>query len=427
MSNIYDDGSEQAPAAVSSDEARPSVSTLNPGARAWYRRNKIVSSCVATALVLAIGGGGFAFGAGLNSSGATTSDASTNTTNTLPNQRFSEGNGSGAGAGTNGSSGATGGQGSQRASTQTAAVAATAAQKVGVVTIVSVLDYDENSQAAGTGTIMTSNGYILTNNHVIAGATSIKVTVESTNKTYTATVVGSDKTNDVAVLKIADVSGLTPASYATSNTVKVADAVTDVGNAEGTGDLVAATGTVTALAQSITVQGERAGESEKLTNLIQISADVVSGDSGGPLVNSSGKVIGMVTAASAASTNVTGFAIPIKTALAIAAQIRSGVATSTVTIGYPAFLGVQIAAGSDSSTTAGAAVAGAIAGTPAETLGLVAGDTITSVDGTPVASATALSTVISAHKVGDRVTVTWTDAAGATHTATAALVAGPAA
>jgi S1-C subfamily serine protease len=435
MSNIYDDGSEQAPAAVSSDEARPSVSTLNPGARAWYRRNKIVSTCVATALVLAIGGGGFAFGAGLNSSGTTTSDASTNTTNTLPNQGFSQGNGTGSGnangtgtgTGTNGSNGAIGGQGSQRASTQTAAVAATAAQKVGVVTIVSVLDYDENSQAAGTGTIMTSNGYILTNNHVIAGATSIKVTVESTNKTYTATVVGTDKTNDVAVLKIADVSGLTPASYATSNTVKVADAVTDVGNAEGTGDLVAATGTVTALAQSITVQGEQAGESEKLTNLIQISADVVSGDSGGPLVNASGKVIGMVTAASTASTNVTGFAIPIKTALSIAAQIRSGVATSTVVIGYPAFLGVQIAAGSDSSTTAGAAVAGAIAGTPAETLGLVAGDTITSVDGTPVASATALSTVISAHKVGDRVTVSWTDAAGATHTATAALVAGPAA
>jgi S1-C subfamily serine protease len=403
-------------------EAPPSPSSPS----SWFRRNRVVAGCTAVALALVIGGGGYAFGA-LSNSISTSTTASTGTSGsgssnsgTLPSQQYNPGSG-GTGTGFGGSSGST----SQRASTQSAAVAATAAQKVGVVTIVSTLDYDDDSQAAGTGTIMTSNGLILTNNHVIEGATSIKVTVESTNKTYTATVVGTDATDDVAVLQLTDASGLSVAKYDSSGAVSTGDAVTDVGNAEGTGDLVAATGTVTATAQSITVQGDTAGETESLTNLIEISADVVSGDSGGPLLDDDGEVIGMVTAASSGSTDVTGYAIPIKTALTIAKQIENGVASANVTIGYPAFLGVQIS--STTTTTTGVPVAGAIAGTPAATLGIVAGDTITAVNGTAVTTADSLSAIISAHKVGDRVTVTWTDAAGTSHTATATLAAGPAA
>lgn len=400
---------------VMSESPTPSASTSS-----WFRRNRVLAGCTAVALALVIGGGGYAFGslAGGTSTSTTTSTGTSNSgTSTLPSQRYTPGSGSGSGFG----SGST----SQRASSQTAAVAATTAQKVGVVTIVTTLDYDDDSQAAGTGTIMTSNGLILTNNHVIEGATSIKVTVESTNKTYTATVVGTDKTDDVAVLQLADASGLSVATYNSSGSVSTGDDVTDVGNAEGTGDLVAATGTVTATDQSITVQGDTSGETESLTNLIEISADVVSGDSGGPLLDDNGKVIGMVTAASSGSAEVTGYAIPIKTALTIAKQIENGVASASVTIGYPAFLGVQIS--STTTTTTGVPVAGAIAGTPAATLGIVAGDTITAVNGTVVNTADGLSAIVSAHKVGDKVTVTWTDTAGTSHTATATLAAGPAA
>jgi S1-C subfamily serine protease len=308
------------------------------------------------------------------------------------------------------------------ASRTTGGVAATKAQTVGVVTVLSTIDYDSSEQAAGTGTILTSSGYILTNNHVIEGSTSIKVTVESTNKTYTATVVGDDVTDDVAVLKLTDASGLTTASYDSSYTAAVGDAVTAIGNAGGTGDLVSATGSVTATDKAITVQGDSTDETENLSNLIETSADVVAGDSGGPLVNASGKVIGMDTAATSGTRETAGYAIPISEALSIAKQIESGKASGNVTIGYPAFLGVELSTQSEE-----AVVSGVIADTPAASAGLEAGDTITAVDGTAVSSASALSPLITAHATGDSITISWTDATGAAHTANVVLQAGPAA
>ena len=308
------------------------------------------------------------------------------------------------------------------------ATAATAAQKVGVVTVLSTLNYDSRAEAAGTGIILSSRGEILTNNHVVQGSTAIKVTVESTGTSYTARVVGTDETDDIAVLQLVDstgapVTGLTKATIDTG-TLAAGDAVTSVGNAEGTGNLVAATGTVTALQQSITVANDITGADEHLSGLIETDADVVSGDSGGPLIDKQGEVAGVVTAASSGSRAVTGYAIPIDTALAIAKQIVDGHASSTIVIGLPAFLGVELAS---DQTGSGVLISGIVAGSAAAGTGLAAGDAITAVDGSPATTADALSSMIKAHAIGDRVTISYTDASGAAQQVTVTLAAGPAA
>jgi S1-C subfamily serine protease len=319
-----------------------------------------------------------------------------------------------------------GGSSPQGTSTQTGATAATDEEKAGVVTIVSTLNYDASYKSAGTGMILTSGGLILTNNHVVQGATSIQVTDESTGETYTADVVGTDATNDVAVLKLQDATGLTPVDFDSSGDVAPGDVVHSTGNAEGTGDLVTAQGTVLATDQSITVQSESGSGTESLSGLIEVDADVVSGDSGGPLRDSDGDVVGIVTAASQGSSTITGYAIPIDHALSIAKQIQSGTGSSTVQIGLPAFLGAQISS-TTTGTAGGVTIAGTVEGSAAASAGLVAGDVITAIDGTTVADSSALTAAIQAHDSGDQVSVTWTDTAGTSHTATVTLGDGPAA
>jgi S1-C subfamily serine protease len=376
----------------------------------------------ATALALCMGGGGVALGASITAANNANAIAASGTTETvvpgsyLPTSPFG-GDSSTYGGGQSYSGG------TSTATTESTATAATDEQKLGVVTIVSDLYYSDSSQAAGTGIVLSASGQILTNNHVIEGATSIEVTIESTGKTYQADVVGTDATDDVAVLQLVGASGLTTATI-DEDALAVADAVTSVGNAEGTGDLVAAAGTVTALNQDITVGSESTGESESLTGLIQIDADVVSGDSGGPLVDAEGEVTGIVTAASSGTADIVGYAIPIETALTIAAQILAGDESGNVSIGAPAFLGVQLAT---EQTAAGVVLGGAIDGTPAASAGLVAGDVITAFDGVAVTTVDQLSAAVALHEVGDTATVTYTNAAGASQTVTVTLMAGPAA
>ncbi|PPG58373.1 septum formation initiator [Rathayibacter sp. AY1C7] len=319
---------------------------------------------------------------------------------------------------------------SEQATGATDAVAASTAQTAGVVTITSELTY-QGARSAGTGMILTSDGMILTNNHVVEGATAISVTVESTGRSYTARVVGTDATNDVAVLQLEDASGLTPASLDTDG-VAVGDTVTAVGNAGGTGDLVAATGTVTGLDQQITTRSESGISAETLTGLIQTDADIVSGDSGGPLVDSAGRVVGMDTAASSGTADITGFAIPISKALDIVATIEAGADTATVEIGYPAFLGVSLSSGTASptsralaTTASGAVIGGVVEGGPAAQAGLEAGDVVTAVDGVAVASADQLSASLAQREPGESVTISWTDSAGAARSAQVVLVEGP--
>jgi S1-C subfamily serine protease len=296
--------------------------------------------------------------------------------------------------------------------------AATSAQQVGIVEINTVLTY-QSAQAAGTGMVLTSTGEVLTNNHVVEGATRISVTISSTGATYTARVVGTDPTGDVAVLQLAGASGLQTAALSTA-TATVGAAVTGVGNAGGTGSLTAAGGTITAVDQAITASDESGGSAEQLVGLIETDAAIQSGDSGGPLYGADGTVVGMDTAASSGGA-VQGYAIPIATAEAIATQIEAGVDNATIHQGYPAFLGVSLQDGG-----AGATVAGVLSGGPAGSAGIAAGDVIVSVGGTSVTSAAGLSSAMAGYQPGDRVSVTWTTATGATHSATVTLATGPA-
>jgi len=270
--------------------------------------------------------------------------------------------------------------------------------------------------------VIDSAGYILTNNHVIDGATTITVTVVSTGKRYAATVVGTSPTNDIAVLHLANASGLQTATFGDSDTVKVSDKVTGVGNAGGAGGTPsAAAGTVQALNQTITASDESGASAERLSGVIATDAPIQAGDSGGPLFNAKDQVVGINTAAST-NGQAAGFAIPINKALSIAQQIRKGIETSSIHIGYPAFLGVSV----QNSSGTGALIGDVVAGLPAAKAGIVGGDTITKVDNTKIGAAAELKTVLNKYQPGDKVTITYLDAAGASHQVTVTLIAGPA-
>jgi S1-C subfamily serine protease len=318
----------------------------------------------------------------------------------------------------------------------------------GVVDVTSTLGY-QSATAKGTGIVLTSNGEILTNNHVVEGATSISVTDIGNGSTYKATVLGYDESQDVAVLQLSGASGLTTATTGNSSAIQVGDKAVALGNAGGVGGTPSvAAGTVTALDQSITASDESSGTSEQLSGMIETNANIQSGDSGGPLVNEYGQVIAMDTAASSGfqfgngynggygygggSSNSSqgsatqGYSIPINTALAVASQIQAGHASSTVHIGATAFLGVEIASTNGQPST-GVQVAGAAAGTPAAKAGLGAGDVITSVAGQPVNSSASIQQVLEKYHPGDKISITWTDGFSQSHTSTVALASGPAA
>lgn len=321
------------------------------------------------------------------------------------------------------------GGGSTPIPSTTPADAAAVAAKVtpGIVDINTKLQY-QSAAAAGTGMVLTSSGEILTNNHVINGATTISVTIPSTGRTYSATVVGTDPTADVAVIQLKGASGLKTIPLGDSSSVQPGDAVVAMGNAGGVGGAPSVvTGTVRAVDQTITASDQGGTNAETLTGLIETNAPVAPGDSGGPLANSNGQVVGMDTAASSARRFNGGatvsFAIPINNALSIAKQIESGQASSTIHIGLPGFLGVGL---SSTATGNGAVVTGVASGTPADNAGLGAGDTITSVSGTAVTSAQGLTAAMQGRHPGDRVTLAWTDTSGAGHTASVTLAAGPA-
>lgn len=398
----------------------------------------LASGAVAAGLVL----GGTAYALGLPDGAADPGlAAAPSTGDGAGSVRPQAGTGGWGGPSTTLPGGGSGGGGAGSSTATLDATTATDEQQRGVVLISTVLGY-QSAEAAGTGVVLTSDGLVVTNNHVVDGATQITVTVGSTGETYTAEVVGTDATADVAVLQLQGASGLTTAPLDDDEAgVAVGDAVTAVGNAEGGGVLLAADGTVTALDQAITTQAEGVSAGESLTGLIEVDADVVSGDSGGPLLDDEGEVVGLTTAASSGSAEVTGYAIPIQDVLDVVTQIVAGHDTDTITLGYPAFLGVQLATtggdaaaldglpGSATGATggvAGATVAGVLDGTPAAQAGLAAGDTITAVDGVAVADGDALSEALAAHAPGDQVTLTWTTATGTTQSATVTLIEGPA-
>ena len=276
-----------------------------------------------------------------------------------------------------------------------------------------------------------SSGVVLTNNHVVAGATSITVTDIGNGKDYRAAVLGYDRSGDIAVLQLSGASGLATATLAAGTTLKAGDPVVAIGNAGGTGGTPSAVGgAIAALNQSITASDESSGSSEQLTGLIEVNADIQAGDSGGPLLTTSGQVIGVDTPPSAGfsyqAAGGDGYAIPIGTATTIADQIRAGRSSATIHLGATAYLGIEAAGGNRGYTgTSGATVLGVVSGSPAESAGLSRGDVIGSVGGVTVDSATALTTQLDHYHPGDKVKVTWNDVSGQTHSATVKLATGP--
>lgn len=297
-----------------------------------------------------------------------------------------------------------------------------------LVDINSTLGY-QHAGSAGTGMVISPSGVVLTNNHVVEGATSIRATDIGDGRTYRATVIGYDKSHDVAVLKLQGASGLKAVNLGDSSSVKAGQKVVALGNAGGRGGTPSvATGHVTGVNQSIRASDQSAATTENLTGMIRTNAAIVAGDSGGPLVNTAGQVVGINTAGNGntfqVSSNVQGFAIPIDKAESIAGQIVSHKGSATVHIGATAFLGIGVAPQAAGGPS-GATVAGALPGTPAARAGLTAGDVITSVGGRPVTSPDSLQAVMLSHHPGDQVTVTWIGQSGQTHSATLTLATGP--
>ena len=315
----------------------------------------------------------------------------------------------------------------------------------GLVDVNTNVDYGQ-ARGAATGMVLTPGGEVLTNNHVVDGATSIRVTDIGNGKTYRARVVGYDVSKDVAILQLSGAANLQTVTISRSPNVSVGTEVVGIGNAGGAGGTPSyAGGTVTATGQSITASDDLSGTSERLTGMIETNANIEAGDSGGPLVNASGQVIGMDTAGSQSSQFSSqqagnGFAIPINAATGIATQILDSHSGNGVHVGPTAFLGVQIGQsnsgapgsgfgnGSAPASGSGVPLAGVVSGGPAAKAGLAAGDVITSVGGHPVTSQSSLRHVMVDDVIpGQSVTVSYTGASGQQSSATVVLTTGPAA
>ena len=385
--------------------------------------------------------------------------------NTGLNPNFGNGIGQGNGTG-QGNSGA---NGTSISNAQMQRVAN--AVEPGVVDISSNLQYIGGT-AQATGMVISPSGLVLTNNHVIQNTTGLAATVVSTGHRYKAKWLGYDKSDDVALIQLVGASGLRTVPLGDSGTVKLGDDVIAIGNAEGAGGSPAvARGSITQLNQTITASDDLGG-TETLHGMLETNAQIVEGDSGGPLANTSGKVVGMDTAASSGSfgnqqSADVGFAIPISRALTIAKQIENGQGSSTIKIGATGFIGVLVpserassvtspaqqkeqqlgqgnaGAGPPSSQTclandqnagvpntiapvsSGTLVLGDLCGTPADVAGITAGDVITAVNGHTVSSPDTLTQVLSALKPGSKVSVTWVDTGGQQHTSSLNLIQAP--
>ena len=343
----------------------------------------------------------------------------------------------------------------------------------GLVDISSNLGY-QGGAAAATGMVISSNGLVLTNNHVITDTTGLHATVVSTGQSFPAKWLGYDSAADVAVIQLVGAHGLKTVPIGNSSEVRLGDDVVALGNANGQGGAPAVVGAITGLNRTITASDSGAGTSETLHGMLETNAGIVPGDSGGPLATIAGRVIGMNTAAASSSfgqpAHSDGFAIPIDTALAIAKKIIAKQASSTIRIGSTGFMGVLVPAGKASLSTSpreqrllqlrqdqsgssfqvppsgtaclpndqeagvpahvaptstGALIIGQLCSTPASKAGLVAGDVITEVGTQRVTSPSQLTSVMLGFKPGVAVQVRWVDVNGQAHRSTLVLAQAP--
>lgn len=278
--------------------------------------------------------------------------------------------------------------------------------------VVLVTGRTPNEGVAGTGMVLTTDGYVLTNYHVVRSTQSITVTVAATGRRHTAELVGRDATKDVALLKLERAAGLQPVTI-DEDDVHIGDIVVAAGNANGQGYVTAHRGNILALDRQINVKGANINDPpQRLRGLIETNAPAWPGDSGGPMFDNEAQVLGMTTAGSTTGEAETEdkqvYAVPIREALDVVDQIRRGDESGTVVIGPKGYLGIIV----QTDDSAAATVSEVQPDTPAAQTGLAAGDTIVSLDGKRVRTRSELSDVLDTIEPGTTVTITWTTASG---------------
>lgn len=275
---------------------------------------------------------------------------------------------------------------------------------------------------AGTGMVLTPDGEVITNYHVVRSTQSITVTVAATGRRYQATVVGRDATADVALLRLAGASGLETVTIDAEDAA-IGDVVIAAGNANGQGYVTAHRGNIVGLDRSIQVEGPIADDPpETLRGLIETNAAAWPGDSGGPMYDAEHEVLGMTTAGATDDDEERQvYAVPIRSALDVVNRIRAGDDSGTVVIGPKAYLGV-IARADDRG---GVRIDRVEAGTPADDVGLRAGDTIVRINGSDVPDRLTLSHLLDDITPGQTVPIRWRTPSGALRDADITLAANP--
>lgn len=273
--------------------------------------------------------------------------------------------------------------------------------------------------AAGTGMVLTPDGKVLTNYHVVAGTQALEVTIADSGDTYPATVLGFDQSKDVALLQLEGASGLVTITV-DHDEVKVGDPVAAVGNAGGNNELVRAPGEVVRLNRSLTVNSDSPwGSQENLSGVIETTAGAVPGHSGGPMFDAEAEVLGITTAGSSQAGR--SYAVPIADALAVVDLIEAGKDVGTVRVGPAGYMGIVIG----NASRHGVTITDVVSGSPADEAGIEIGSTLVKVGDTRVSETTNLATVIRALEPGDEVTVEWLTPRGKARSALVTLTASP--
>lgn len=286
---------------------------------------------------------------------------------------------------------------------------------VSIVTSTKISSYfggSYDSSAAGTGVIVSDSGYILTNKHVVDGATSISVVLDDGTIYEDAKVAAVDPLNDIAFVKIEGATGLKVATLGDSKTISVGQQVIAIGNALGEYQNTVTSGIVSGTGRSLTATDSTGSMSERLSDMIQTDAAINSGNSGGPLVNAAGEVIGINTATSSAAENV-GFAIPISSVKGMLSQlVEKGEAARAYVGTYGIEITAEVAKEYNLPVNAGAYLYSAssysaiLKDSPAAKAGLRDKDIITAVNGVKVGAAGSLSSLVGEYKPGDTVQLT---------------------
>ena len=301
-----------------------------------------------------------------------------------------------------------------------------------LVEVITTLAYEPGNGNRGTGVIIDSTGYVLTNNHVVAGAATVRLRELASGRQYSGTVVGTDLADDLALVRMIGASNLRAARLGDSSAIHVGETVYAIGNGRcPCGPANISPGQITALNQPALVGDEINGEPLELSGLILTDGHVQPGFSGGALADDRGQVIGIVAAGQVPeSTDCYSGAIviPINTAITVARQMMAGIATTRVHIGPTASIGVELAAARDlpdASFVTGALILDIVSGSPADRLGIERGDQVLAIAGQAVHSSVDLARALQNRHPGEAVRVTWADMSAHEHTGIAVLTTGP--